>query len=135
VVSSAVFIGIDVACALNKKLPICAVSADHPPLTPQAIPTSLSAIIPRGVGNKEIPSAAPFHEAARDVAAAINRIIKEMSWTVIGANRSNGARTSLCYISAASKGSLIKIPISIKRAEFAAHRGKVIMSVSMGILR
>ncbi len=79
--SSAVFIGIDVACALGKKLPICVVSAAHP-LTPLAIPTSLSAMIPRGVGNKEITSAAPFRETTGDVVAAINRIIKEMSWTV-----------------------------------------------------
>jgi hypothetical protein len=81
VVSSAVFIGIDVACGLNKKLPICVVSAVHP-LTPLAIPTSLSAIIPRGVGNREIRSAAPFRETAADVVAAINLIIKEMGWTV-----------------------------------------------------
>ncbi len=80
-VSSAVFIGIDVACAQNKKLPICVVSAAHP-LTPLAIPTSLSATIPRGLGNREITSAAPFRQAAGDVVAAINRIIKEMNWTV-----------------------------------------------------
>jgi predicted nuclease with RNAse H fold len=49
---------------------------------PLTIPKHLAALIPRGVGNKEITAIAPFHEAARDVVTAINRIVIEMGWQV-----------------------------------------------------
>jgi hypothetical protein len=74
-------IGIDLACARGKALPICVVSAG-PPMMPLRIPNEMAALIPRGVGNKEINSASPFREAARGVAAGISRIISEMNWTV-----------------------------------------------------
>jgi hypothetical protein len=81
--SSSVYVGIDVACALGKRLPICVVSAGHP-LMPLAIPKHLAALIPRGVGNKEIATVAPFHEAALGVVSAINRIVIEMDGRSIG---------------------------------------------------
>jgi hypothetical protein len=67
------------ACA-RQEVHLCGVGSPSP--NPLAIPTSLSATIPRSVDKKEITSAAPFREAAADVVAAINRILKEMSWTV-----------------------------------------------------
>jgi hypothetical protein len=76
-----VYIGIDVACAANKKLPICAVSTD-PKLTPLVIPAHLAGLIPRGVGNKEIAAAEPFQEAARGVVSAIAHIASQMAWNV-----------------------------------------------------
>ena len=76
-----VYVGIDVACAARKRLPICVVSAGHP-LTPLAIPKHLGAAIPRGIGNKEITAVAPFREAARGVASSIHRIAVEMGWHV-----------------------------------------------------
>src|SRR5580692_7195166 len=79
--SSAVHIGIDVACARGKALPICVVSAG-PPVLPLGIPNELAALIPRGLGNREINSAVPFREAALGVVAAIARIVSEMKWTV-----------------------------------------------------
>jgi hypothetical protein len=79
--SSFVYIGIDVACAVGKKLPICVVSTGHP-LMPLAIPKQLAGLIPLGVGNKEIIAATPFQQAAQDVLSAINHIVDEMGWKV-----------------------------------------------------
>lgn len=78
---SPVFIGIDVACAVGKRLPLCVVAADYP-LMPLTIPKHLSGLIPRGVGNREIIAAAPFEESARGVVSAIARIRDEMGWKV-----------------------------------------------------
>ena len=79
--SSSVYIGIDVACAVGKRLPICVVSTGRP-LMPLTIPKHLAGLIPRGVGNKEITAAAPFQEAARGVVSTINRIVGDMGWQV-----------------------------------------------------
>jgi predicted nuclease with RNAse H fold len=79
--SSPVYVGIDLACAAGKRLPICVVSAGHP-LTPMTIPKHLVGLIPRGVGNREVAAAEPFREAARRVASAINRIVGEMGWQI-----------------------------------------------------
>ena len=62
--SSAVYAGIDVACAVGKRLPICFVAANHH-LMPLNIPSHLATAMPRGLGNKEITSAVPYREAAR----------------------------------------------------------------------
>ena len=78
---SSVYVGIDVACAVGKRLPICVVSASHP-VMPLAIPQQLAGLIPRGVGNKEIAAAMPFHEAARGVVRTMNRIMDEMGWKI-----------------------------------------------------
>ncbi len=51
--SPSVYIGIDVACAMGKRLPICAVSPGRP-LLPLTIPKRLAALIPRGVGNAAV---------------------------------------------------------------------------------
>jgi uncharacterized protein DUF429 len=79
--SSTVHIGIDLACARGKALPICVISAG-PPVMPLRIPDEMAALIPRGMGNREINSTVPFREAARGVAAAISRILSEMNWAV-----------------------------------------------------
>jgi hypothetical protein len=79
--TSPVYIGIDVACAAGKKLPICEVSAGHP-LMPLAIPTHLTVLIPRGAGNKEIAATRPFKKVAQGVASTIKRIVDEMGWKV-----------------------------------------------------
>jgi len=74
-----VYVGIDVACAIGKRLPICVVSAGDP-LMPLTIPKHLAGTIPRGVGNKEITAVAPFRGSARGVASALGRILEEMGW-------------------------------------------------------
>jgi hypothetical protein len=78
---SPVYIGIDVACAKGKRLPICVVSAG-PTLMPLALPKQLAGLIPRGVGNREIAAVSPFQEAARGVASALTSIVREMGWNV-----------------------------------------------------
>ena len=79
--SPSVYIGIDVACARGKRLPICVVSGRHP-LTPLMIPKHLAGLIPRGVGNREIAAATPFEETASGVVNAIDRIATDMGWQI-----------------------------------------------------
>ena len=76
------FVGIDVACAVKKRLPICVVSAGRE-LTPMMIPKNLAATIPRGVGNKEIAAGTPFLESAHGVASALKSIASHMGWQVV----------------------------------------------------
>jgi hypothetical protein len=79
--SSQVFIGIDVACAAGKPLPLCVVAAGYP-LMPLTIPKRLARLIPRGAGNREIIATTPFDESAHGVVNAIGRILDEMEWKV-----------------------------------------------------
>lgn len=79
--ASTVYVGIDVACAVGKQLPICVISSSDPPV-PLRIPRCLVAGIPRGLGNREITSARPFVDAAEAVAGALKRIADEMNWCV-----------------------------------------------------
>jgi hypothetical protein len=79
--STSVYIGIDVACALGKRLPVCIVVAG-PRLVPLKVPSELATLIPRGVGNKEIFMATPFHDSALGVAKSIAYILNEMGWKV-----------------------------------------------------
>jgi hypothetical protein len=76
-----VYVGIDVACAVGKRLPICAVSAGFP-LMPLIVPKRLAALIPRGVGNREISEQTPFEDAASGVVRSINHIADEMGWRI-----------------------------------------------------
>ena len=75
--SDPVYVGIDVACAAGKRLPIYVVLAGQP-LMPLAIPKHLGAAIPRGIGNREVTAVATFRAAALRVASSINRIVVEM---------------------------------------------------------
>ena len=79
--SNSVYVGIDVACALCKRLPLCVVSTGHP-LLPHAMPAPLNAVIPRGPGNKEILAAEPFRILARAVADGLAQACKELGWVV-----------------------------------------------------
>ena len=79
--SLSIYIGIDVACAVGKRLPICVAEASQP-LMPLDIPSQLAAAIPRGLGNKEILSAEPFRDAASKVLGAIKCIAHEKGWQI-----------------------------------------------------
>ena len=79
--SSAIYVGIDVACAVGKRLPICFVAANHH-LMPLNIPSHLAAAMPRGLGNKEIMSAVPYREAAREIAGTVICWANEMDWRI-----------------------------------------------------
>lgn len=76
-----VFIGIDVACAVKKQLPVCVVSAGGQ-LAPLSIPKVLMGKITRGAGNREVTAEAPFRKSAQDVASALKLIAKEMGWRI-----------------------------------------------------
>jgi hypothetical protein len=76
-----VFVGIDVACAVNKRLPTCIVSAGRQ-LTPMMIPKNWTGTIPLGIGNKEITAETPFRESAHGVASALKSIASHMGWQV-----------------------------------------------------
>ena len=76
-----VYIGIDVACAKGKRLPICVVEGGARPV-PVGIPHELADAIPKGLGNREITVAKPFHSAARGVAEAIRRAAEDKGWRI-----------------------------------------------------
>jgi hypothetical protein len=78
---SVIYVGIDVACAKGKRLPICMVAAGDPVL-PLKIPKHLGAAMPRGLGNTEVTSAAPFRECARRVVDTLNCIAEEIGTRV-----------------------------------------------------
>jgi predicted nuclease with RNAse H fold len=79
--ASSIYVGIDVACAAGKRLPICLVASGRP-LMPLIVPKHLAAAIPRGLGNREITSTLPFREAAHNVVDALKRIGEEMRWRI-----------------------------------------------------
>ena len=79
--SSLIYVGIDVACALGKRLPICFAAAGGA-LTPLEIPSYLASAMPRGLGNKELISVTPYRDAARKVVCTISQIAKEMAWRI-----------------------------------------------------
>ncbi|HJS87501.1 MAG TPA: DUF429 domain-containing protein [Acetobacteraceae bacterium] len=79
-----VYVGIDVACATSKRLPVCFVAAG-PPLLPLTVPRHLSDRIPCGLGNQEIAADAPFRQAAHAVAKAIHGIADDRGWRIIRA--------------------------------------------------
>jgi hypothetical protein len=80
-VQRSVYVGIDVACAVGKRLPICVISADTPH-TPLVIPKPLANLIPRGLGNREVFSPMPFRVVAVQVAAMLKQIASEMGWLI-----------------------------------------------------
>ena len=79
--SQDVFVGIDVACASGKRLPLCIVSHGHP-LMPLEIPKELAVLVPRGLGNRQIASANPFREHAKAVVSALQEIAWKLRWEV-----------------------------------------------------
>lgn len=80
--SEAVFIGIDVACAKKKRLPVCFASLSGNLLEPLELPGSLVRLIPNGSGNQTIREEAPFRPQAEKATAAIKAICEAMGWTV-----------------------------------------------------
>ena len=79
--SMPVFVGIDVACGVDKRLPLCVVSAGSQ-VTPLRIPKHLATMFPRGLGNKQITAETPFRDAAQGVTSALERIAAEMAWRI-----------------------------------------------------
>ena len=111
-----VYVGIDLACAKNKRLPICLVSEEER-LVPLQIPTNVRDLLPRGLGNREIASENPFHVSAERVACALKQLEHEKGWRIEriaidapAAPPTSGSR--LCELELFKKGlSVFKTPI------------------------
>ena len=79
--SEVVVIGIDVAMAKGKSLPIC-VAALRDRLTPLMLVQEPGTGIPAGVGNQEIELEEPFQALADRVAARIAAFVDQRRWQV-----------------------------------------------------
>jgi hypothetical protein len=75
-------VGIDVACARFKRLPICFAALNGKRLEPLSLPDALAAKIPVGSGNIEIQEASPFNSTAAALVDALDEIAKEQDWRI-----------------------------------------------------
>jgi predicted nuclease with RNAse H fold len=73
-----VFVGIDVACAKLKPLPICVVKAEGA----KVIPLEFRVELPRGPGNIEIAKPDPFRALAKSVTADLEAICRRKGWHI-----------------------------------------------------
>jgi hypothetical protein len=78
-----VFIGIDVACAKRKRLPICFTTFNGNRLEPLEIPRELIDKLPIGRGNDQILRSNPFRSEARTLAHILDHIDGEMPWKIV----------------------------------------------------
>lgn len=79
-----VYVGIDVACAKRKRLPICFAAWNGKRLEPLGIPACLSERFPRGTGNKEIAKPDPFRESATELVTALHKTAETQGWEIAG---------------------------------------------------
>ncbi len=77
-----VFIGIDVACAKGKRLPVCVAYRENRKLIPIDVREQLARHICRGPGNREILAENPFVSLAGSVASALDKLSSEMHWQI-----------------------------------------------------
>jgi predicted nuclease with RNAse H fold len=77
-----VFIGIDVACAQQKRLPLCIAACIEGRLEPLRVP-ELVGKLPVGRGNREILEEHPFRAAAAAVAETLNEAAKSGGWKIV----------------------------------------------------
>lgn len=77
-----VFVGIDVACARRKRLPICVAAFNQYRLEPLKLPLEIARDVPLGLGNGEILSANPFRTSATTLAGALARGESEYGWNI-----------------------------------------------------
>jgi predicted nuclease with RNAse H fold len=73
-----IFIGIDVACAKAKPLPICIVKEEGD----KVVPMEFREELPRGPGNIEITKPRPFRALAKLVAIRLAETCKEKGWHI-----------------------------------------------------
>lgn len=77
-----VYVGIDVACARSKRLPVCIVGLLDGRVTPLTIPAVIFRKFPRGPGNGEILKPHPFRELATSLANALQELCFAMSCNI-----------------------------------------------------
>ncbi|WP_324482674.1 DUF429 domain-containing protein [Acidiphilium sp.] len=116
--ASPVYVGIDVACATGKRLPICFAKPGLP-LTPLTLPSDLRAVLPRGLGNREVTATHPYQDAAQKVAVGLKRIAAELGWRIEriavdapAAPPTNGSRSSEVELSRSGLSSFRTPPAS-----------------------
>ncbi len=78
-----VYVGIDVACAKNKSLPICFVTYEAGKLKTLQPPDSFLELIPRGLGNREIENEHPFCAAADQTASVFQSLGERFDWNIV----------------------------------------------------
>jgi len=77
-----VYVGIDVACAKRKPLPICFVTYAKGNLKILPPPTNFLERVPRGSGNIEVLNRFPFRAAAEQTARAFQWLGKQFGWKI-----------------------------------------------------
>lgn len=78
-----VFVGIDVACAKRKRLPICFTTFSGHRLEPLEVPRELTARLPVGRGNDQITQDNPFRSEAKTIADVLNDIAEKQAWRIV----------------------------------------------------
>ena len=77
-----IFVGIDVACAQRKRLPICVAGFRGDRLESLELPPEIARALPLGPGNIEILQDAPFRSAAVMLAGTLDRGAKKHNWEI-----------------------------------------------------
>ena len=83
IASIPVFVGIDVACAKRKRLPICFTTFNRNRLEPLEVPRELTARFPVGRGNDQITQDNPFRSEAETVADVLDDIAAKRAWRIV----------------------------------------------------
>jgi predicted nuclease with RNAse H fold len=78
-----IFVGIDVACAKRKRLPICVAGLNGRRLEPLDTPPEFIRECPLGPGNVEILKDDPFRITAANFVKALDRSARERSWNIV----------------------------------------------------
>jgi predicted nuclease with RNAse H fold len=78
-----VFVGINVACAKRKRLPICFTTFNGNRLEPLEVPPELTARLPVGRGNDQITQDNPFKTEAEIVADVLDDIAVKLAWRIV----------------------------------------------------
>jgi predicted nuclease with RNAse H fold len=80
--STDVYVGIDVACAKKKRLPICFVAIEGGRLRPLVVPVDCARKFPRGKGNVEVRESDPFAADAVALRQAIQETAEILGWRI-----------------------------------------------------
>ena len=73
-----IFLGIDVACAKAKRLPICIAKQEGD----RVVPVEFREELPRSPGNSEITKPCPFRALAESIAIGLAQTCKERGWQI-----------------------------------------------------
>ena len=77
-----VFVGVDVACAKGKRLPVCVAARIKGRLEPRPIPDGESALSWTGKGNIEVKEDDPFGDSAKELVDALRRAADAEGWDI-----------------------------------------------------